>query len=56
VLAYFGFFVKTSGDPAALASALRAAVLSIDPQQPFYQLTTLEQQAAESIAQERFDA
>jgi predicted permease len=37
------YAVRTSGNPIGLASAIRAAVTSIDPQQPVFDMVTMEQ-------------
>jgi putative ABC transport system permease protein len=44
--------VKTAGDPALLASAVRQAVRESDPEQPVYDLKTM-QQRMEDVAQSR---
>jgi predicted permease len=44
----------TSGDPAALASSVRAAVQEIDGELPVYGLRTMESLVSESVARERF--
>jgi putative ABC transport system permease protein len=46
--------VRTAGDPLALASAVRRAVLAVDAEQPIHDVRTLEQRLAEAVAQERF--
>jgi putative ABC transport system permease protein len=56
VLNYFSFLVKTEGDPMRAVPALRAAALTVDKQLPIYQVTTLEELAGQSRAQERFNA
>ncbi|MFL5580411.1 MAG: ADOP family duplicated permease [Gemmatimonadaceae bacterium] len=43
--------VRTRGDPAALAPAVRAAVRSVDPSQPVIRLTTMERLIAATLAQ-----
>ena len=45
--------VHTKDDPAALVPALRNAVLTIDPNQPVSNISTMEKIVAESIAQPR---
>ena len=47
------FYVRTEGDPAQLASALRAAVKRLDPQLPVDDLKTLNTQLKESLLTER---
>ena len=46
--------VRTKGDPAALAPAVRQQVLAADPNQPVYNARTMEQIVAASTAQRRF--
>ncbi len=46
---------RTAGDPAALAPALRKLISGIDPSQPVYDVKTLQQALAESIAPRRFN-
>ena len=48
--------VKTEGDPASVVPAIRAAVRSVDPDQPIYDVRTLEDRIGISVAQERFNA
>ena len=45
--------VRTAGDPAALARAVRAAAQAVDPAQPVTSLETMEQVVASSTAQRR---
>ena len=44
---------RSGGDPAAYAKAVRAAVASIDPQIPVYDVKTMQQRVDESLAQAR---
>jgi putative ABC transport system permease protein len=46
--------VRTQGDPAALAPALRAAVWSVDPDVPISNLRTMTSVVSASLAQNRF--
>jgi predicted permease len=46
--------VRTHGAPEALTAAVRAAVLSADPQQPIDSMITLEQFLADSLGPQRF--
>jgi putative ABC transport system permease protein len=39
---YMTLLVRTAGDPAAFAATLRSAVLSVDPEQPVYDLKPLD--------------
>jgi predicted permease len=41
--------VRTAGDPAALATAVRAAVQSLDPHLPLYDVRTLDELMTQSI-------
>jgi ABC-type antimicrobial peptide transport system permease subunit len=45
--------VRTSGDPAALAPALSAAIAAIDPYQPVADVTTLQQRARLAVSRMR---
>ncbi|HLY61600.1 MAG TPA: ABC transporter permease [Terriglobia bacterium] len=45
---------RTPGDPASFASPLRQAVRAIDPNQPVYELTPLDQLVAASLGPRRF--
>jgi putative ABC transport system permease protein len=44
---------RTSGDPAAMVSAIREAVRSVDPLQPIARVATMDQVIARSTAQRR---
>jgi putative ABC transport system permease protein len=46
--------LRTNGDPLTLSSAVRAAALEVDPQQPIDSLTTVEQFMADSLGSQRF--
>src|SRR5439155_9288282 len=48
--------VKTAGDPAALAAAIRAAVARVDAELPITRMRTMDDVAGESIAEPRFRA
>ena len=50
---FAGIAVRTSGDPMALATAVRSAIWSVDKEQPIDAVTTLEQRAAASLAPRR---
>ena len=57
----FGVFMSTmvvraSGDPLAVASAVRRAIWEVDPEQPIVKLETLNDMIADSIWQPRFSA
>jgi putative ABC transport system permease protein len=47
--------IRTTGDPRALAPDLRKLVSDIDRAQPVVEVTTLEQELADSIAPRRFN-
>jgi putative ABC transport system permease protein len=47
--------VRAAGDSAAVALAVRKLISGIDPAQPAYDVKTLEQVLAESIAPRRFN-
>jgi putative ABC transport system permease protein len=46
--------VRSEGDPAALTTAARAEVRSLDPDLPIYNVRTMSQRVAESLARRRF--
>jgi hypothetical protein len=57
----FGVFMSTmvvraSGDPLAIASAVRQAIWEVDPEQPIVKLETLNNVIEDSIWQPRFSA
>ena len=47
--------IRTANDPMAIASAVREQVLGLDPDQPVYDLNTMEQIRADSIAPDRLN-
>lgn len=47
--------VRTSSEPTSIVSAIRGAVLAIDPNQPISNVRTLEQIVSDSVAQPRFN-
>jgi len=46
--------LRTSGDPAALTSAVRREVRALDPDLPIYNVRTMAQRVDESLARRRF--
>jgi putative ABC transport system permease protein len=46
--------VRTSGDPRPLASAIREQVLAVDPNQPVYDVKTMEERVALTLETRRF--
>jgi putative ABC transport system permease protein len=46
--------VRTRGDPAALASAVQAAIRSVDPTQPILNVSTMDQMISGTAQQRRF--
>ena len=48
--------VRTSGDPLLLAMPARRAVAQVDPEQPVYDVRTLQQQVSNSVSKDRFEA
>jgi putative ABC transport system permease protein len=51
--AAFHIVLATSGNPGVLSAPLRSTILALDPQVPVYDIATLEQRLAESLAQRR---
>jgi putative ABC transport system permease protein len=47
-------FVRTSGNPLALAGAVRHAIWSVDSEQPISSIATLQQSVEDTVAQPRF--
>ncbi|MGH9939565.1 MAG: ABC transporter permease [Blastocatellia bacterium] len=45
---------RAASDPMALVSAVRAAIQSVDKDQPIFQVRTMDEWVAESVAQKRF--
>ena len=50
---YMDFALRTSGDPAALGSAVRRAVASVDPSVPVMRLRTMNEVIAASVTDRR---
>ncbi|MBA3641560.1 MAG: hypothetical protein M3541_02015 [Acidobacteriota bacterium] len=48
--------LRTQGDPAAAAAALRAAVKSVDPNMPAANIATMDQLLERTLAQPKFFA
>jgi putative ABC transport system permease protein len=48
--------IRTSGDPLLLAMPARRAVAQVDPEQPVYDIRTLQQQVSNSVSKDRFQA
>ncbi len=46
--------VRTQGDPLALTGPVRGAIAEVDPNQPIYDMQTLDQLVAKSLGQRRF--
>jgi predicted permease len=46
--------IRTTGDPAGLVPAVRAAVRAFDPDLPIYRVQTMDARVAESLARPRF--
>jgi putative ABC transport system permease protein len=46
--------LRTDGDPARLAPAVRGAIASVDGDLPVYRVTTMEKMVADSLSQRRF--
>lgn len=47
---------RTAGDPMSIATAARLAIGRIDPEQPVYDVRTMDQQVSGSIGRDRFQA
>ena len=46
--------LRTSGDPAAMTSAVRTELRALDPGQPVFNVRTMDQVVESSVAQQRF--
>ena len=51
-----GLVVRTSGDPLGLAAAVRSQVLDLDPEQPPYDLRSLEQLISDDLSGVEYSA
>ena len=51
-----GILVRTASDPASLSSIVTRLVASVDPDQPAYDVKTMDQRLADSLASRRFNA
>jgi putative ABC transport system permease protein len=47
------FVLRTAGNPALLANALRGAVAAVDSQQPVFDIQTMDQRIGDMVAQRR---
>jgi putative ABC transport system permease protein len=45
--------LRSNADPILLANAMRKAVLAVDPQQPLFDIQTMEQRVSDLVAQRR---
>jgi putative ABC transport system permease protein len=50
------FVIRTDGDPMRLAGPVREAIRRIDPEQPVFNVRTLEEMVTGSVAAQRFNA
>ncbi len=48
-----GFVIRTASDPTKMISAMRSAILEVDPNQTVYDVKTLQQLLGESVSQPR---
>jgi putative ABC transport system permease protein len=55
-LARMGILIRTSSDSAFLPSTIATLVASIDPGQPVYDIKTMDERLANSLASRRFNA
>jgi predicted permease len=51
--ALIAFVVRTKGDPASATASVQSAVWSIDPDQPFFKVITMDRLASESLGLRR---
>src|SRR6201996_5139375 len=45
--------IRSTADPTLLANAMRKAVLAVDPEQPLFDIQTMDQRVASQVAQRR---
>jgi putative ABC transport system permease protein len=51
---FLGLAVRTKGDPTGWIEEVRRAVWAVDPDQPLYNVVTMEQALSDSISKQRF--
>ncbi len=51
---YISLVVRTSAEPPSMISAVRAQIQALDPDQPVFEIMTMEQRIAAALAQSRF--
>jgi putative ABC transport system permease protein len=54
VLTYLTLVVRTTGDPLAMVAPVRAQFRSIDPEQPVFEVASMDQLLSSMVAQRRF--
>src|SRR6185503_3987954 len=54
-LGRFRLVIRSSGDMTALASAVRGAMRAIDPDQPIYEVMTMDERLAGAVAPRRMN-
>jgi predicted permease len=50
---YVNIALRSTADPALLANAMRKAVLAVDPEQPVFDIETMDQRVSDLVAQRR---
>jgi putative ABC transport system permease protein len=51
---FMSVVVRATGDPSSLVAPIRTQVAALDPDQPIYQISTMESLLARTLAQSRF--
>jgi putative ABC transport system permease protein len=51
---FLSMVVRTSQDPGGMAGAVRSQVLSLDPEQPVFDIKTMDERLSKSVSQSRF--
>jgi predicted permease len=51
---FMSLVVRTAADPAGMAAAVRSQVLAVDPDQPVFDIKTMDERLSKSVAQSRF--
>jgi putative ABC transport system permease protein len=51
---FMSVVVRTSTEPAGMAAAMRSQVLAVDPDQPVFDIKTMDERLSKTVAQSRF--
>src|SRR5262249_57893763 len=56
VLARFNLLIRASGDPALLTPSIERVLASVDPDQPLFDVKTMQERLSDSLISRRFNA